>query len=155
MSPPFGWGDPVAARVWAWLEARGLDPEEHPDVTVAAIGLPAEGAATLDAHVEVRTEAEQVLVHVEAPWEVPPDRWDAVAGVIARLNFALPVGNLELNRAGDLHCRTSVDLEGVELDDRSFDELMESLVEAGRVVLLDALQPIAATIDGDDPGFLP
>lgn len=65
------------------------------------------------------------------------------------------MGNLELNRAGDLRCRTSVDLEGVDLDPGSFDELMESLVGVCHTVLHDALEPVAAVIDGDYPGSLP
>jgi len=151
VSAPAAWSGPLAARVWSWLQARGLDPTAHPDEAVATVSLAGEDDPVLSGYVQVREAAEQVLVYLEAPWMVPPDRWGAVASVIAQINWSLPIGNLELNGDGRLRCRTSVDLEGVTLDDGSLGELMESLVGACHTVLTGTLDPIAATIDGDTP----
>jgi hypothetical protein len=155
VSVPPGWSEPLARRLWEWLQSRGIDAEPHPESAVAAFALAYDDGSAANGQIEVRPAEAQIVVYLDAPWAVPPDRWSEVAGVIARLNWALPVGNLELNRAGDLRCRTSVDLEGVDLDPGAFDELMESLVGACHVVLHDALEPVAAVIDGDDPGPLP
>jgi hypothetical protein len=155
VSVPPGWSEPLARRLWEWLQSRGIDAEPRPESAVAAFALAYDDGSAANGQIEVRPAEAQIVVYLDAPWAVPPDRWSEVAGVIARLNWALPVGNLELNRAGDLRCRTSVDLEGVDLDPGSFDELMESLVGACHVVLHDALEPVAAVIDGDDPGPLP
>ena len=105
--------------------------------------------------IEVREAEGQVIVYLPGPWPVPPDRWDAAAAVIVRLNAALPVGSLALDQDGDWHARASVDLEGVELSDPAFERLMRSLVEACDAVHLQGLERIAAAVDGDDPGPLP
>jgi hypothetical protein len=152
---PGSWSKPLARRVWEWMQSRGIDAEAHPEHTVAVFALADEDGATANGQIEVREAESQVIVHLGAPWSVPSDRWGEVAGVIARLNWALPVGNLELNHAGDLRCRTSLDLEGADLDPGPFGEMMESLVAACHAVWHGSLEPVAAVIDGDDPGSLP
>jgi hypothetical protein len=139
---------PLADRVGDWLEATGLDGDGE-----LLLAVPSPGGTRLHGSIEVRTEAQQVIVHLDAPWTVPPDRWPEAAAVVARLNWALPVGNLELNGAGDLRARASVDLEGVEVAPLA--RMLETLVLACQTALLEGIERVAAVIDGDDPGVLP
>lgn len=140
----------LADAVGGWLEATGLGGDGE-----LTLRVPSPGGTRLDGAIEVRTEAQQVIVYLYAPWLVPRDRWTVAAAVVARLNWALPVGNLELNGEGELRGRASVDLEGVTLDAGSLARMLETLVLAGQTALLEGMERVAAVIDGDDPGVLP
>ena len=85
-----------------------------------------------------------VIVYSQLPTRVPPERRAAIAELITRLNYALPLGNLELDLTdGEVRFRASIDSAGVELDP----SLIRNLLHANVTVTdrcLPAIEAVAA-----------
>ena len=77
-------------------------------------------------------DADQALFYSVYPDAVPQDRRGAVAELVTRINFDLPIGNFELGLdTGELRMKTSIDVDG---DDISV-PLIRNLVTANVVVM--------------------
>jgi hypothetical protein len=109
----------------------------------------------LDGWIEATDDPAQVVARLGGPWGVPPDRFAEAAGVIARINSALDVGSVELSSTGDWRARAGVALGAATLDEDTLAMLLEAVVGACLHALQLTLEPLAAVIDGDDPGPLP
>src|SRR5262249_12668701 len=69
-----------------------------------------------DAYGQVREDDQQVIVYAECPLSAPADRRDATMEFVTRANFALAIGNFELDLDdGEIRFRTSLDVKGDRL----------------------------------------
>jgi hypothetical protein len=66
----------------------------------------------IDAHDDV----DQLLVYIYSPIQVPEEKRLAAAEFVCRANYALKIGNFELDMSdGEVRYKTSVDVEGSQL----------------------------------------
>ncbi|MEO5899558.1 MAG: YbjN domain-containing protein [Ilumatobacteraceae bacterium] len=84
-----------------------------------------------------------VLVYSQLPQRVLRVRRAAVIELITRLNYELPLGNLEMDLAdGEVRFRTSIDIVAIALDQDGVRQLLHTNVtETGR--LLPAIEAVA------------
>ena len=107
------------------FEERGLDWGETSDDEVIRVPILGENGAW--ACFVVAREAEgRCTVYSQAPWETPEERRQAMAEVVTRINFGLPLGNFEMDFSdGEIRFKTSVDVRGDRLSGEIFDGLFE------------------------------
>jgi len=100
------------------------------------------------AYFELREDDEQLLVYSIVSEPVPPERRSAVSLFLTRVNHGLPIGNFELNlNNGEVRYKTSIDVEGVPLDEPLVDHLLlANIVTMGRY-----LRPLRSVMAGADP----
>jgi len=86
---------------------------------------------------QIPNDVDVLLCYGLCPFDVSLDRRGPAADLVARLNFGLRLGNLELDMdSGQIRFKTSLDFRGLDLS---------------RVLILNLLLPCAYTMDG----FLP
>ena len=99
-------------------------------------------------YAEAREAQHRVIFYAVPPVTVPEHRRAAAAELIARANFGVTIGNLELDFAdGEVRCKTSLDVTG----DRLSPALMHSLVLANLKVMHHYLPAVKAVIAGATP----
>lgn len=99
-------------------------------------------------YADVREEQRRVLFYVVAPVTVPEPRRSAMAELVARANFGLAIGNLELDFAdGEVRCKTSIDVTG----DRLSTPLFHQLVVTNLKVMRHYLPAVQAVLAGLTP----
>jgi len=78
------------------LTDQGWPFEEHPDLPVVRVEIEAE-RGTWELYVELREEAEQILVYAVYSVILPPERQAPLAELLHRINCDLVVGSFELD----------------------------------------------------------
>jgi hypothetical protein len=92
--------------------------------------------------------ASTVLFYSASPVEAPADRMADACELVARANWGLPLGNLQLDLdTGEILFKTSVDVEGIEVDGR----LLKHLVYANVVAMARYLPAIESLLSGASP----
>jgi hypothetical protein len=126
-----------------YLAGRGWPSEE---IANGVFELPVVGkAGNWMAYFSTLEDEQQVLVYSVLPTAVPPDRLVEAALFLTRANFGLVIGNFELDlESGEIRFKTSVDVEGVEINDA----LVDHLLLAGVIATDRYLPGIAAVIGG-------
>ncbi|MCL5996332.1 MAG: YbjN domain-containing protein [Chloroflexi bacterium] len=98
--------------------------------------------ARLICFAQAREEEQQLVFYSYCPETVPEDRRTAMAEFIARANYGLVLGNLELDfEDGELRFKTSIDVEGTELSP----ELIRPVLYAN-VLTMDQYTPAIMTV---------
>lgn len=99
-------------------------------------------------YAEAREVQHRVIFYAVPPVTVPEPRRAAMAELVARANFGVTIGNLELDmNDGEVRCKTSLDVTG----DRLTPALMHSLVLANLKVMHHYLPSVKAVIAGALP----
>lgn len=129
--------------VFGFFHDQGWPFSEHDSLPILRIEYAgASGPWTMFAR--VRDDAEQVIVLSQFPTSVPSERRGPMAEFITRANYGLNIGNFEMDfDDGEVRFRTSVDVEGTELDA----VMVGSLVGANLAVMDDYYRGIAAMLD--------
>jgi Putative bacterial sensory transduction regulator len=149
MAPGTSLRDRVAE--WAGSTRASVEADGRGPVGFAVAG----DGGRLDGWIEANDDPAQIIVRLGGPWEVPPDRFTEAAEVIARINCALEVGNVELSSTGDWRARAGIALGAATLDRETLAILLQAGVDACLHALQITLEPLSAAIDGDEPGPLP
>lgn len=104
-------------RVKAFLEADAWPIGHVDDQPIIRTGFRGDhGEFTCFA--QAREEQKQVIFYSIFPAKVPPDRMTEVGEFILRANYGMMIGNFEIDLAdGEVRYKTSVDLEGVDVQD--------------------------------------
>lgn len=80
------------------------------------------------------------------PEHAPPDRRDAVARFLTRVNFGLLVGAFEMDwDSGAVRCRTAIDLRGGAMTE----ELLGGVVYPNHQAMIDYLSNLVAVLRGE------
>lgn len=88
-------------------------------------------------YAQVRDEHEQFVFYSVFPVKVPEEKRMAVVDFISRANYGMIVGNFEIDQSdGEVRYKTSVDLEGVEVQT----QLLRNLIYAN-VLTMDKYFP--------------
>jgi hypothetical protein len=97
-----------------------------------------------------REQHQQMVLYAVSPTTVPPERRLAMSELLARANFGIVMGNLEMDwDDGEVRYKTSADVEGIELHD----VFVRNLVHAC-VLGMDQYQPAVAEVAaGEEPLF--
>lgn len=134
-------------RVRTFLEDDGWDVEADAADGVLYVTAEADNG-TYDVVIAIDEDAERIMVWAVSPETVPPPARTPVALYVTRVNHGLAIGNLELDLdAGEVRCKASADLEGVELGDALLGNLLAAAVE-----LLDVYLPgVREVVGGADP----
>lgn len=134
-------------RVRTFLEDDGWDVEADAEAGTLYVTAEADNG-TYDVVIAVDDESERVMVWAVAPESVPAAARTPVALYVTRVNHGLAIGNLELDLdSGEVRCKASVDVEGVEVGDALLGNLLAAAVE-----LLDVYLPgVREVVAGADP----
>jgi hypothetical protein len=99
-------------------------------------------------YAEAREAQHRVIFYAVPPVTVPEPKRAAMAELIARANYGVTIGNLELDMSdGEVRCKTSLDVTG----DRLSHPLLHSLVLANLKVMHHYLPAIRAVLAGATP----
>lgn len=103
---------------------------------------------TFGCQARVRTDLEQLICYAIVPRDVPPSRRAAMQEFIARANYGLRLGNLELDlETGDMRAKSSIDFEASELTAQLIKNTLYPSVQT-----LDYYWPgIEAVLEGTPP----
>ena len=131
-----------------YLTGRQWPYEDRGEVIVTPVLGRSE---TWPAFFEIRDEEQQLIVYSLVPVAVPAERRTDVALYIARANYGLAIGNLEIDLDdGEVRFRTSVDVQGVEISEPIIDHLFLANIMgveqflAGLLMVVEGADPIAA-----------
>lgn len=114
----------------------------------------------------VLEEEQQVLIYSVPPFKVPAGKRTEAAELLTRANFDLILGNFELDwEGGEVRYKTSLDVEGSELDAALFDRLLAANLDtfdeylpaleavlAGEATPVEALAAVEAGLDEPEDG---
>ncbi|MGE0599350.1 MAG: YbjN domain-containing protein [Dehalococcoidia bacterium] len=116
---------PMLAIAAAALEEREMDWQETSDDEVIRSDVPGENGVWA-CFIVGRQKDSRCTVYSQAPWETPENQRMAMAELITRINFGLPMGNFELDFGdGEVRFKTSIDVSGTHLSPELFDDLLE------------------------------
>jgi hypothetical protein len=97
-------------------------------------------------YAQAREEQQQFVFYSVCPAMVPAELRPAMAEFVTRANYGLIIGNFELDyRDGELRYKTSLDVEGADLNS----ELLRSLVYANVAMMDHYLPGIMAVLYGN------
>lgn len=149
LDPPsaVGAGDlrlPMLTVALEVLESRGVEWEETTDPEVVRAEV-ASDAGEWTLFVVCREEHGRCSIYSQAPWTAPETSRPAMAELLARLNYGLAIGNLEMDFAdGEVRFKTSVDVSGSHLSLSMFEAILDVNLAA-----MDAYLPaLEAVRDG-------
>ena len=109
------------AAVVGYLTERHWPYEDRGDVIVTPVLASSE---SWPAFFEIRDQHQQLIVYSLVPVAVPVERRTDAALYIARANYGLAIGNLDIDiDDGEVRFRTSVDVEGAEISAPIIDHL--------------------------------
>ncbi|MGE3073429.1 MAG: YbjN domain-containing protein [Dehalococcoidia bacterium] len=132
---------PMLAIAAAALEEREMDWQETSDDEVIRTDVPGENGVWA-CFIIARQKDSRCTVYSQAPWETPEDQRMAMAELVTRINFGLPMGNFELDFGdGEVRFKTSIDVSGTHLSPELFDDLFEPNV-ATMDLYLPALEAV-------------
>src|SRR4051794_6484619 len=131
----------------AHFSASGLDVDEHPDQGwVATDGFGQHGSWLLVG--QAYEDRGQAAVYSVLPEHVPAERRTAVALLLARVNYGLVLGNLEMDlEDGEVRFKASIDFGGSE----PTDGLLRPVVATALLQFDRWLPALRAVIGGEDP----
>lgn len=116
---------PMLAIAAGALEDRNLDWHETADNEVIAAQVSTENG-TWTCYVVARETDGRCTIYSQAPWATPDELRHAMAELITRINFGLPIGNFEMDYSdGEVRFKTSIDVSGSHLAGELFDGLLE------------------------------
>lgn len=82
-------------------------------------------------YARAKEEDEQFIFLSVSPVNSPPDKLLAVAELLTRINYGLPIGNFEMDfDDGEIRYKTSIDVEGSHLDPALIRTLVYANVQA-------------------------
>jgi hypothetical protein len=113
-----------------WLRQR--EWEDVPDIDTVRMFARVETAMEVDSQVlkvylEADEKAERFLVYLYSPFNVPPDRFREVAGIVNRVNVYLSVGRFCVSDERDaipVQFMASIDVEGSMLTTTQIENLL-------------------------------
>lgn len=106
------------------------------------------GSERVPVYIEVAPAAHLLLGYGVALVEVPPERRLAVAELITRINYGLPVGNFELDLGdGEVRFKSSASYAGLELGP----ELVRNVLLPCPLMVVRYLPAIRAVLSGTSP----
>lgn len=103
-------------------------------------------AASWNCYAQVKEDKAQIFFYSICPMAAPEDKRGAVAEFITRANYGMPIGNFEMDYGdGEIRFKTSVDVEGVEINTT----LLYNLVYANIWAMDQYLPGILAVLYGN------
>ncbi len=121
-----------------FLEEEDLKFNQMPGQTAALMTFNCDNASYI-CYVRVREEHEQIVFYAIYPLRAPAERRVAVAEFVARVNYGLTIGNMEIDvNDGEVRYKTSADL---------------SVAPFTLPLLRSLMQACLATADRYYPGF--
>ncbi|MEX1365269.1 MAG: YbjN domain-containing protein [Nannocystaceae bacterium] len=131
----------ISAYMRDRFDAEDWEEDDEGDKTLAFL-LEDDQDNEWDCAVLVDDRDERLVFYSTMLEPVAPDYRPAVMEFVTRANFALPVGNFELDlEDGEICFKTSLDLEGVELHD----SMSRNLIDTNLMVMgvyFEALQSV-------------
>lgn len=98
-------------------------------------------------YAQAKEPQRQFVYYSVAPLDAPPDKLLAVAEMITRLNYGIPIGNFEMDfEDGEIRFKSSIDVEESELTD----ELIRPVVAASIFNMETYLPALIEVIETDD-----
>ena len=132
---------PMLAIAAGGFEDRDLEWHETTDDEVIRADIAGENG-TWACFVVAREKDSRCTIYSQAPWETPEELRHAMAELITRINFGLPLGNFEMDyNDGEVRFKTSIDVSGTRLSAELFDDLYEPNV-ATMDIYLPALEAV-------------
>ena len=123
------------------FEERDMDWQNTSDDEVIRADVAGDNGAWA-VFVVAREKDSRCTVYSQAPWETPEEQRNAMAELLTRINFGLPLGNFEMDYAdGEIRFKTSIDLSGAALNGELFEDLYEPNI-ATMDVYLPALEAV-------------
>lgn len=135
----------VTVAVQSILKREGIKYRRTEFAGVVEFGFVGENGC-FRGYVEVDEDRRSVHVQTVAPVRVQPSKWVAAAELVARINYRLLFGNLELNMdTGAIACRTSTILGEGDLHP----DVMKHLLYGNWATIDRHLPVISAVLFGD------
>lgn len=131
----------MATVVLEWLREHGFSWDETSDPEVLL--TPVDGVnGSWSCYVLCRQAAGRCIVYGRPDWITPEPQRSAMAELLTRVNFGLPVGNFEMDLTdGEVRFKTSVDVTGDRLSTALFEALFETNA-AAMDIYLPALEAV-------------
>jgi hypothetical protein len=112
----------VAAGVF---DERGWDWNETSDSEVMHVEVSGDNGSWA-CYILARDGDGRCTIYSQAPWQTPSHQRAAMAELLARVNFGLPLGNFELDMEdGEVRFKTSINLGGERLSVALFEALLD------------------------------
>ena len=132
---------PMLAIAAGAFEEREMEWQDTSDDEVIRADVAGENGAWA-CFVVAREKDSRCTVYSQAPWETPEEQRNAMAELLTRINFGLPLGNFEMDYAdGEIRFKTSIDVSGAHLSGELFDDLYEPNI-ATMDIYLPALEAV-------------
>jgi len=139
------------AAVRGWLIEEGYPPELLPDGRTLSFVFDGQNS-DLYVYVYVPETIDVVVVYCSCPFDIPQNTIEAAKEFVARVNYTMLVGSLDLNvDDGDLRFRCSVDFRGVGLTQDLFRNVrnppafgMDRYLPAIRALVIEQRSPLEA-----------
>lgn len=132
---------PMLAIAVGAFEERDMEWQDTSDDEVIRADVAGENGAWA-CFVVAREKDSRCTVYSQAPWETPEEQRNAMAELLTRINFGLPLGNFEMDYAdGEIRFKTSIDVSGAHLSGELFDDLYEPNI-ATMDIYLPALEAV-------------
>ncbi|MEX1367587.1 MAG: YbjN domain-containing protein [Nannocystaceae bacterium] len=135
----------ITAVMKEYFEAEGWDGQE-PDEGVLVFRFEDDLDHQWGCLAVAHEEAEQLAFYSVVLSAVPPERRAEVTDFIMRTNYGMQVGNFEMDLDdGEIRFKTSIDVEGVELDRA----LCDNLVSLNLMIMGTYFDGLMAVVSGE------
>ncbi|GAB4327757.1 MAG: hypothetical protein Kow0010_11380 [Dehalococcoidia bacterium] len=127
--------------VLEWLREHNFTWEETGDDEVVHTTVAGDNGSW-SCYILCREAAGRCIVYARPDWETPEPHRAAMAELLTRINFGLPLGNFEMDLSdGEVRFKTSVDVSGDRLSTALFEALFETNA-AAMDIYLPALEAV-------------
>jgi hypothetical protein len=118
-------GQDFFERVAQWLDSNDLEYSDYPDGQFFALRYAGDsGDWRVIVDVGVGANGRRLLIYSIYPVRVPEGRRSAMAELVSRINWGLPVGGFEMDWSdGEIRIRTSMPLEEGSFADKQLGHL--------------------------------
>lgn len=121
--------------VLEWLREHGFEWEETDDEEVVHTTVTGDNG-TWSCYILCREAAGRCIVYARPPWETPEPQRPAMAELLTRINYGLPLGNFEMDLSdGEVRFKTSIDVTGDRLSMALFEAMFETNAAATDIYL--------------------
>lgn len=138
----------LEARVASFFEARGWVVEAAEDPSLMVLRSPDDEPLPWPVLAHVNDDPAGVRVFSVLPDEVPAEHRAAVVELLARINYGLLSGAVEIDlEDGEVRARTGIEIGDANLDGPAFDALLEAALVANLALMdtcWEALHDVAA-----------